>query len=87
EDHPLGYEEFEGKIPEGQYGAGKVEIWDQGHYLPLETTFGKRIIQIIGEKLHAKYCLLKLKVKDSSDKNWLFFRMKDNESAESSAKF
>ncbi len=42
EDHPLGYEDFEGEIPEGEYGAGIVEIWDKGSYLPLEIAPGKR---------------------------------------------
>ena len=36
EDHPLGYENFEGTIPKGNYGAGTVEIWDRGSYIPVE---------------------------------------------------
>jgi len=79
EDHPLGYEDFEGIIPEGQYGAGKVEIWDRGDYLPLETTPSKRIMEIRGKKLHGRYCLIKLKAKDPEDKNWLFFILKSKE--------
>lgn len=76
EDHPLGYKDFEGVIPEGEYGAGKVEIWDQGAYLSLESNPGKRIIEIKGHKLFGRYALIKLKPKDSKDKNWLFFKMK-----------
>lgn len=76
EDHPLGYEDFEGIIPEGQYGAGKVKIWDRGDYLPLETTPSKRVMEIRGKKLHGRYCLIKLKAKDPKDKNWLFFMLK-----------
>jgi DNA ligase D-like protein (predicted 3'-phosphoesterase) len=77
EDHPLGYEDFEGIIPEGQYGAGKVKIWDRGDYLPLETTLSKRIIEIKGKKMRGKFCLIKLKPKEPKDKNWLFFRLKN----------
>jgi DNA ligase D-like protein (predicted 3'-phosphoesterase) len=76
EDHPLGYEEFEGVIPEGEYGAGKVEVWDQGTYLPQETDPGKRIVEIKGHKLSGRYGLIKLKVKNPEDKNWLFFKLK-----------
>ncbi|NQT79435.1 MAG: 3'-phosphoesterase [Candidatus Aminicenantes bacterium] len=76
EDHPLGYEDFEGIIPEGQYGAGKVETWDKGDYLPLEATSFKRIIEINGKKLSGKFCLIKLKAKEPQDKNWLFFKLK-----------
>ena len=76
EDHPLDYEEFEGVIPEGEYGAGKVEVWDQGTYLPQETDPGKRIVEIKGHKLSGRYGLIKLKVKNPEDKNWLFFKLK-----------
>lgn len=78
EDHPLGYEEFEGIIPEGEYGAGKVETWDRGNYLLLEATSTKRIIEIKGKKLKGKYGLIKLKPKILEDKNWLFFKLKND---------
>ena len=76
EDHPLGYEEFEGTIPEGTYGAGKVEVWDKGHYLPLEKAPVKRVVEIRGDKLSGVYGLIKLKAKHPEDNNWLFFKMK-----------
>ena len=76
EDHPLGYEDFEGVIPEGEYGAGKVKTWDRGHYLSLEETPSKKVIEIRGKKIKGRYALIKLKVKDSEDKNWLFFKLK-----------
>lgn len=79
EDHPLGYEDFAGMIPEGQYGAGKVEIWDRGDYVALETLPTRRVMEIEGKKLKGKYCLIKLKSKDENDKNWLFFKMKNKE--------
>ncbi len=78
EDHPLGYEEFEGIIPEGEYGAGKVETWDRGNYLLLEATSTKRIIEIKGKKLKGKFGLIKLKPKILEDKNWLFFKLKND---------
>jgi len=77
EDHPLGYELFEGIIPKGEYGAGKVEVWDRGTYLPQQgSDRGKRIIEIKGQKLSGRYGLIKLKAKDTRDKNWLFFKLK-----------
>lgn len=76
EDHPLGYEDFEGTIPEGQYGAGKVEVWDKGTYKLVEKDDHKRIIKIAGEKLQGEYGLIKLKRKNPDDKNWLFFKVK-----------
>lgn len=79
EDHPLGYEDFEGVIPEGEYGAGKVETWDRGHYLSLEETSAKKVVEIKGKKLQGRYALIKLKVKDQEDKNWLFFKLKESQ--------
>lgn len=78
EDHPLGYEDFEGIIPEGEYGAGTVETWDRGDYLPLEADPVKRVIEIKGKKLKGKHALIKLKPKNPDDKNWLFFKLKND---------
>jgi len=77
EDHPLGYDDFEGTIPEGEYGAGKVEIWDKGTYETIEVNENKRIIKIYGNKLKGEYALIKLKRKKPNDKNWLFFKVKN----------
>ena len=71
EDHPVDYAEFEGKIPEGEYGAGKVEIWDRGSYDLEERKEDKIIALINGKKLKGRYCLIKFK---NQEKNWLFFK-------------
>lgn len=77
EDHEVGYEDFEGKIPEGMYGAGTVEIWDKGHYVPIKFQTNEIIIDLKGKRLKGVYCLIKLKPKLPKDKNWLFFKKKD----------
>jgi DNA ligase D-like protein (predicted 3'-phosphoesterase) len=76
EDHELGYEKFEGIIPEGQYGAGKVEIWDSGTYEPVKFSDPEIAIDIKGKKLKGIYHLIKLKPtpKFKGEKNWLFFK-------------
>jgi len=76
EDHPLDYAGFEGVIPEGEYGAGKVEIWDRGTYELLESSPPKRVILIHGRRLQGSYVLLKLKPEEAVDRNWLFFKLK-----------
>ena len=78
EDHPLGYETFEGIIPAGQYGAGRVEIWDKGFYQLLDKRANKLEILISGEKLKGIYSLIQFQGKNKEDKNlWLFFKNKD----------
>ena len=72
EDHPLGYENFEGTIPEGEYGAGKVEVWDRGTYKLLDRKEDKLVVNINGSKLQGTYVLVRFK----ADKNWLFFKKK-----------
>ena len=71
EDHPIDYADFEGIIPEGQYGAGTVEIWDKGMYELEKREEGKIVIRIKGKKLKGRYCLIKFK---GQEKNWIFFK-------------
>lgn len=69
EDHPVDYINFRGTIPEGQYGAGRVKIWDRGTYKL--TSRDSRSIKFFldGRKLKGNYVLFKFK-----DKNWLLFK-------------
>jgi len=71
-DHSLDYADFEGIIPEGRYGAGKVEIWDKGEYFLKERSKDKIVFELKGKKLKGTYCLIKFK----GERNWLFFKKK-----------
>lgn len=73
EDHPLEYANFHGIIPEGNYGAGEVKIWDKGTYQLMEKTSKKIIFEIHGKKLNGKYCLIKTDYENKN--NWLFFKV------------
>ncbi len=72
EDHELSYIDFEGAIPEGMYGAGKVEIWDKGTYMLKHRTKDKVEFVLHGEKLTGNYILIRFK----GAKNWLLFKKK-----------
>ncbi len=72
EDHPLSYIDFEGTIPEGMYGAGKVEIWDKGTYTLKHKSKDKIEFTLHGGKLKGDYVLIKFK----GNNNWLFFKKK-----------
>lgn len=84
EDHPLGYASFEGNIPEGQYGAGDVIVWDRGiwqpHGDPRDTyKQGKLKFTLVGEKLTGDWTLVRTRLKGSSDKpQWLLIKEKDD---------
>jgi bifunctional non-homologous end joining protein LigD len=71
EDHPLEYADFEGEIPKQQYGAGTVEIWDKGFYVPVKWQDNKIEFVLAGKRLKARYELIKMnKEKDQ----WLLFK-------------
>src|SRR6059036_1780919 len=79
EDHPLEYGDFEGVIPEGNYGAGTVIVWDRGVWVPLEDPYeglekGKLLFELKGYKLRGKWTLVKLK---KGEKEWLLIKEKD----------
>ncbi len=78
EDHPLDYATFEGVIPEGQYGAGRVGVWDKGTFNLEERGADKFIVNIQGMRLEGRYALIKLKPGGGfkGGNNWLFFKIK-----------
>ena len=84
EDHPLDYQHFEGKIPEGHYGAGTVMVWDRGLYELMEMPGARKHIargevkfQLFGEKLRGGFALVKLKHSEKGNE-WLLIKHKDH---------
>jgi len=76
EDHSLEYIDFEGAIPEGEYGAGRVVIWDQGSYELIEMKKDKMVFFLEGKKLRGKFLLVQLK-KSKTGKDWLLIKQID----------
>jgi len=75
EDHPLEYAKFEGVIPEGNYGAGKVEIWDKGNYKLKEKIKNKIEFILHGKKLKGNFVLVKTRYGNKPEKSWLWFKV------------
>ena len=89
EDHPYDYKDFEGVIPEGNYGAGIVELWDHGTYSDIDNSSFKEAeknlskglksgdfkFQLFGKKLKGEFVLVKLKSKE--DNSWLLIKHRD----------
>ena len=90
EDHPYDYKDFSGVIPKGNYGAGIVEIWDKGTYVPVDSE-GKPIdekqalkdlkngsikFRLHGSKLKGEFALVRMKTKDA-DNAWLMIKHRD----------
>jgi bifunctional non-homologous end joining protein LigD len=83
EDHPIEYGDFEGLIPEGNYGAGAVIVWDRGRWVPIEDPIaglakGKLLFELRGHKLHGRWTLVKLK---KGEKEWLLIKERDSYSS------
>jgi bifunctional non-homologous end joining protein LigD len=89
EDHPFNYRDFEGTIPEGNYGAGTVIVWDEGFYEPLEPIEGKKAqdkyllkelkngsVKIVmhGKKMKGEWALVKT---HQSENSWLLIKHRD----------
>ena len=93
EDHPLAYADFEGVIPEGEYGGGTVMLWDRGPYRNLKVsadgTVEKSVAQQVeeghvtiwleGQKLQGGYALIR--TGGGAKARWLLIKMEDNEAA------
>lgn len=87
EDHPLDYAAFEGVIPEGEYGAGTVLIWDRGVYenitdkddrtMPVAEALeaGHLLVRLHGEKISGGYALERI---DDEEDQWLLVKMDDD---------
>ncbi len=71
EDHPVEYIDFAGNIPDGEYGAGTVEIWDEGEYTLDGLKSDLIEITLAGEKLVGGYALI-----NTDGKNWLLIKRK-----------
>jgi bifunctional non-homologous end joining protein LigD len=94
EDHPYDYKDFTGIIPEGNYGAGIVEIWDEGTYADIDNSSkevavknlraglksGDLKFQLFGKKLKGEFALVKLKGKE--DNSWLLIKHRDKYSVD-----
>ena len=92
EDHPLDYADFEGVIPEGEYGAGAVLVWDSGTYSNLKEEAGEGApvsmadalrageiaVRLEGEKLRGGFALVRTRM-GGNPKNWLLIKMKDTD--------
>ena len=75
EDHPLEYATFEGTIPEGEYGAGEVTIWDQGLFEPLSWEQDKIEVVMQGSRISGRYVLVRFR--KAGENQWLIFKAKE----------
>lgn len=89
EDHPLEYAQFEGRIPQGEYGAGTVVVWDTGDYenrterdgaeVPVEEALedGHLKVELHGEKLTGMFALTRTRM-GGDERNWLLVKVEDD---------
>ena len=86
EDHPVGYGDFEGVIPKGQYGGGTVMVWDHGRWEPIGDPVeglrkGNLKFALSGQRLKGKWVLVRMggKAADERHPNWLLIKERDEE--------
>lgn len=89
EDHPMDYATFEGVIPEGNYGAGPVIVWDHGTFDNIKEKDGKKVplqqcykngqieVDLHGKKLNGGYALIRTPMDTDDKKKWLLIKMRD----------
>lgn len=90
EDHPVGYRDFEGTIPKGQYGGGSVIVWDKGTFRAVDAldaglAKGHVAVELDGEKLHGRYDLVRLRDREDRGRgreNWLLVKKADEHARE-----
>ena len=82
EPHPMDYNQFEGVIPEGEYGGGTVMIWDRGTWAPEVPDVGRALatgdlkFRLLGRKLRGSWVLVRTR-----DGNWLLIKHRDTEAS------
>jgi bifunctional non-homologous end joining protein LigD len=90
EDHPIEYGRFHGQIPEGHYGAGRVEIWDRGWWEPMEDARagyrkGSLKFRLHGRRLRGGWALVRMRPRGDDPRdagrkeNWLLIKERDTE--------
>jgi bifunctional non-homologous end joining protein LigD len=70
EDHPMSYIDFEGEIPQGNYGGGKVSIWDRGTYECVKWDRREVMVVLHGQRVHGRYVLFR-----TGENAWMIHRM------------
>ncbi len=90
EDHPLDYGDFEGTIPQGQYGGGTVMLWDRGYWEPVEVSDPQRALQagqlkfrLDGQRLSGEWTLVRMRrdKERGNRNNWLLIKHRDQAAA------
>ena len=92
EDHPLEYGDFEGTIPQGEYGGGTVQLWDRGYWAPEPGESPQRALEqgelrftLEGERLRGRWVLVRLRDESSrrsgGRRNWLLIKRRGDEAS------
>jgi bifunctional non-homologous end joining protein LigD len=85
EDHPLEYADFEGDIPEREYGAGHVDLWDQGAWVPDEPPLtavrrGKLTFELKGRRMKGRWALIRMGNASTRKKDlWLLMKVREGD--------